>query len=352
MISPVLVIGAGLIGASIGQALSAQGCEVFLSDISRENILIAASRGAGTVAAPRPATVKLVVVAVPPAVSAEVVLAALTRYPQASVVDVASIKASVAGAVLAANPPGVERYVGTHPMAGKAVAGPLTAVGELFTDRVWVIAATPRSTPEAKAQAVRLALACKARVVELDAETHDRAVAAVSHLPQLMSSLTASRLADCLPDDLALAGQGVRDVTRIAASDAALWVQIVNGNREPVLAQLRAVAADLGRLIDTLAAPEVVGDLLERGNQGARALPNKHGLPISELVAVVIEIPDTPGALARLFRDIEAAGVNVEDLAIEHDAVRTVGFLSVLVEKERADTLRVGMRELGWGIRA
>ncbi|MDR0436443.1 MAG: prephenate dehydrogenase [Propionibacteriaceae bacterium] len=352
LISPTLIIGTGLIGASIGQALTARGVAVYLNDINRENTLIAASRGAGLVAAPRPTSVKLVVVAVPPAVTAAVVVAALEHYPIATVLDVASVKSSVAAAVLASDVPGVERYIGTHPMAGKALAGPLTAVGELFTDRAWAIIPTKLSSDDAKAQAVRLAFACRARVIELDAESHDRAVAAVSHLPQLMSSLMAARLTDCVSDDLLLAGQGVRDVTRIAASDAALWAQIIDGNREPVLAHLRAVAGDLERLIGTLAAPDAVADLIERGNAGVRALPGKHGRPADELVAVVIEIPDTPGALARLFRDIEAAGINVEDLSIEHDAVRTVGFLSVHVEPERADALRQGMRDNGWEIRA
>jgi prephenate dehydrogenase len=296
--------------------------------------------------------VKLVVVAVPPAVTAATVVTALEHYPAATVLDVASVKNSVATAVLASGVADVERYIGTHPMAGKALAGPLTAVGEMFTDRTWAIVPTALSSAATKAQAVRLALACRARVIELDATTHDRAVAAVSHLPQLMSSLMAARLVECVPDDLLLAGQGIRDVTRIAASDADLWAQIIDGNREPVLAHLRAVAVDLERLIDTLAASDAVADLVKRGNAGVRALPGKHGRPIDESVAVVIEIPDTPGALAHLFRDIEAAGINVEDLSIEHDAIRTVGFLSVHVEPERADALRQKMRDNGWEIRA
>jgi prephenate dehydrogenase len=295
--------------------------------------------------------VKLVVVAVPPAATAAVVVAALQRYPNATVVDVASVKGSVAAAVLASETPEKERYVGTHPMAGQALSGPLTAVGEMFVDRTWVIVPTAQSTSEAVKQAIRLAQACRARVLELDAASHDRAVAAVSHLPQLVSSLVAAELAQCPPEDLALAGQGVRDVTRIAASDAQLWAQIIDGNRESVLQQLRAVAADLEQLIATF-SPAAVSDLLRRGNAGVRALPGKHGRPVSELVAVVIEIPDTPGALAHLFRDIEAVGINVEDLSIEHDALRLVGFLSVHVEPERADILRASMREHGWEIRA
>jgi prephenate dehydrogenase len=351
-ISPCLIIGTGLIGASVGRALTAAGVEVFLSDADRSHAVVAASRGAGVVAKPRPSVVRLVVVAVPPSATAEIVVEALGRYPEAAVVDVASVKASVEAAVLTAcSGEDTARYVGSHPMAGSQHAGPLTAVAELFVDRTWVL--TPRADclEWALERARALVAACGARLVELPAARHDRAVAEVSHLPQLMSSLTAARLADAPVEDLALAGQGVRDVTRIAASDPALWQQIVDGNRAEVLGQLRAVYSDLGNLIDALSGPDAVSSLVARGRAGVAALPGKHGRRASELVAVVVEIPDTPGALARLFADVEAEGVNIEDLAIEHDPVREVGFLSIQIAPEKADALRSALTPR-WSLRA
>ena len=350
MNDPTLIIGTGLIGASIGQCLSAHGGEVFLSDIDHSNAVVAASRGAGVVAQPRPETVKLVIVATPPAFVPEIVVDALNRYPNAVVTDVASVKASIEAAVLA-GAGDAARYVGSHPMAGSQHAGPLTAEGELFLDRTWVVIERDDQEPQAVAAVRALIEMCGAREVDLDAATHDRAVAAVSHLPQLMASLTAARLLDDVPADLTLAGQGVRDVTRIAASDVGMWRQIVAANTTAVRDQLRAVQADLNTLVDQLDDPEVVEDLLSRGRAGAAALPGKHGRAASELVSVVVQIPDTPGALAHLFADIDAEGVNVEDLNIEHDPVREAGFLAVAVTPERADPLADALRDRGWLVR-
>jgi prephenate dehydrogenase len=192
---------------------------------------------------------------------------------------------------------------------------------------------------------------CGAQLVELDAGEHDVAVARVSHLPQLMSSLTAARLVDAPADQLRLAGQGLRDVTRIAASDPQLWQQIIDGNRDQVLAQLKAVQADLADLVERLERPGAVAELVGRGRAGTRALPGKHGRTAAELVAIVVEIPDAPGALARLFADIEAGGVNIEDLSIEHDPVREVGFLAIQVEPDRAAALRQTLVERCWSLR-
>lgn len=355
-VNTTLVIGAGLIGASIGQRLRATDTEVFLEDAEHAHAVVAASRGAGIVAKPRPDIVKLVVVATPPSAVADTVVDALHRYPNAAVTDVASVKSSVEAAVLggcakAGRQDEAARYVGSHPMAGSHRAGPLTASPDLFVDRTWVLVNRAGQVEWAVAIVVDLIEICGARLVELDAQTHDRAVAAVSHLPQIMASLTAARLCDVDPADLALAGQGVRDVTRVAASDVALWRQIVAANRTAVQAQLEAVRDDLCNLIDHLGEPEAVEDVLARGRAGVDALPGKHGRARSELVAVVVQIPDTPGALAKLFADIEGLGVNVEDLSIEHDAIREVGFLSLQVAPERAQTLADALRADNWVVR-
>ena len=354
LISPTLIIGTGLVGASIGCALRNAGVEVHLQDKVRSHALVAVSRGAGSISPPDAGQVRLVVVAVPPAAIPSVVRAALQDYPQATVTDVGSVKSAIANELHRshADPgsqPDISRYLGSHPMAGSQYTGPLTAIPELFVDRTWVL--VPGEANESSRQRVRtLARLCRARVVEMDAATHDLAVAEVSHLPQLMSSLTAARLADAPPADLRLAGQGVRDVTRIAASEPAMWRQIITANADQISIQLRAVRDDLDALISGLTDPAIVTDLLERGRTGVAALPGKHGHGRRELVNVVVEIPDAPGALARLFADIQAQDINVEDLTIEHDPVREVGYLGVQVVPERAEPLRQAMRDAGWSL--
>lgn len=350
-ISPTVIIGTGLIGASIGCALTEAGVVVHLRDRVHSHAVVAAGRGAGRLDQPDPNEVRLVIVAVPPAAIAQVVASALDRYPHAAVTDVGSVKGRIASDLegLRTN---LARYIGGHPMAGSQHAGPLTAVGEMFVDRTWVI--TPRSESSGWAlERVRTLVAtCQARPLEMDAAQHDRAVAEVSHFPQLVSSLTAARLSEVPADDLRLAGQGVRDVTRIAASDVGLWRQIVAANVSPIREQLVGLRADLDRLIDALDDPRVVGELMSRGNAGVRALPSKRGKSLDEVVAVVVEIPDAPGALAQLFSDITTNGINIEDLSLEHDPERQAGYLSIEVARERSDGLRQMIREHGWGLRS
>ncbi|BEH03629.1 hypothetical protein SDC9_120060 [bioreactor metagenome] len=350
-ISPALIIGTGLVGASIGCALSEAGVVVHLKDRDRSHAIVAAGRGAGRLEAPDPAQVKLVVVATPPAVIAQVVAASLEKYPNAVVTDVGSVKTRITSDLQALHI-NLRRYVGGHPMAGSHQSGPLTAAPELFVDRTWVISARPENPDWAVERTRQLALTCQARIRELDAAEHDRAVAEVSHFPQLVASLTAARLAQVPSEDLRLAGQGVRDVTRIAASDVTMWRQIVSANTAPIREQLVAMRDDLDHLIGALDDPRVVIDLLTRGNEGVRALPGKRGKRPDEVISVVVEIPDAPGALGQLFASITTNGVNIEDLSIEHDPDRPAGYLSIDVAPERADALRQLIREHGWGLRS
>ncbi|MHB1008736.1 MAG: prephenate dehydrogenase [Propionibacteriaceae bacterium] len=346
----VVVIGAGLVGASIGMALVGAGHRVHLRDRVSSHARVAAGLGAGTTDRVPPQEVDLVVVAVPPAAIARTVLGALERYPHAVVTDVGSVKGAVLSE-LAASGADLSRYVGSHPMAGSQHAGPLTSSADLFVDRTWVVTPHAGAASGSVERVERLARDCGGRVVVLDAREHDEAVAQVSHLPQLMSSLTAGRLVDVPEEHLRLAGQGIRDVTRIAASDPDLWQQIVGANAEAVRTELMAVQEALAGLVAVLDDPAAVREFIARGRQGTRALPGKHGHRATDFAHVVVEIPDTPGALARLFADIEEAGVNVEDLAIEHDEAREVGYLSVAVTPDREEALTATMVGRGWTVR-
>ena len=352
-LSPTLIIGAGLIGASIGQRLTQLGHEVFLDDTDHAHAVVAASRRAGVVAKPRPESVALVVVATPPSCAAETVVRALRAYPNATVTDVASVKGNIEELVLrfAEDASAAARYVGSHPMAGSHHAGPLTATPDLFTDRPWVLVTRAGQSLGSVDTVTELIESCGGRLIKLSAQEHDRAVAMVSHLPQLMSSLTAARLTGAPASDLALAGQGLRDVTRVANSDVALWCQIVALNTAAVRTQLEAVRDDLDGLINHLHDPLAVEDVLRRGREGVASLPGKHGRVADDLEAVVVRIPDTPGALARLFADIQQQGINVEDLSIEHDQLSAVGYLSVQVTPERSGELTDALREAQWVVR-
>jgi len=351
VIDPAVIVGTGLVGASVGCALSAAGLSVHLRDRVRSHAVVAAGRGAGVVEPVDPASARLVVVAVPPTAVPRVVASSLARYPNAVVTDVGSVKSKILDEVITLTED-ASRYIGGHPMAGSHQSGPLTAAAELFADRTWVLTPRPDNPDWVVETARTLVSVCGARIIEMSAADHDRAVAEVSHFPQLVSSLTAARLADVPRGDLRLAGQGVRDVTRIAASDPDMWVQIVAANRAPIREQLVALRDDLSGLIAALDEPEAVNDVLKRGNKGVRALPGKRGKRPDKLVPVVVQIPDAPGALGRLFADIAMNGINIEDLSIEHDPDREIGYLSIDVAPDRVDGLRRMIRDRGWGLRS
>ncbi|MDR1768863.1 MAG: prephenate dehydrogenase/arogenate dehydrogenase family protein, partial [Propionibacteriaceae bacterium] len=232
-LSPAVVVGTGLVGASVGCALTRAGVEVFLRDAVAAHAQVAASRGAGSLAEPVAAEVRLVVAAVPPHALPAVVDAALDEFPNATVTDVGSVKGTVLRE-LRARRGDLSRYVGSHPMAGSQLTGPLTARAELFADRTWVVAPHDTASAHAVLDVNHLVGLCGARLVTMGAAHHDEAVAQVSHLPHLASALVAGSLTGVPPEHLRLAGQGLRDVTRIAASDPALWQQIIGDNREAV----------------------------------------------------------------------------------------------------------------------
>lgn len=347
---PVHIIGAGLIGTSIGLALRRADIEVWLSDHNHEHVRTASSLGAG-VARPSEGSPQLVVVAVPPDHIGSVVVAALEEDPAAIVTDIGSVKClpltEVSDHVAPAD---LARYVGGHPMAGSERSGPLAASAELFGGRPWAI--TPDVHADAAAVAVVEALVacCGALPVRLSPVEHDHAVARTSHVPHLLAVLTAAQLGEAVPEHLTLSGQGVRDVTRVAAGDPDLYGQIIRANGAAVVELLETVRSDLGELIEAIRAPdgEPLAGVLQRGVEGTRVIPAKHGGPPLDTTEVQVQVTDTPGELARLLREVGDIGVNLEDLHIDHDPGRPTGLVELTVTAGHAEELREALAARGW----
>ena len=353
---PVVVIGTGLLGTSIGLGLRGRGVPVFLSDPSPTNQAVAVDIGAG-----RPLTElagaapQLVVVAAPPDVTAGVVTTALSDYPDAVVVDIASVKAGILSS-LRSSGTDLARYVGTHPMAGREKSGPVAARGELFTSMPWVVCPSEETSPAALQIARSLATDLGAVVSQFTPDEHDEAVALVSHLPQVMSSLLASRLQGTPLHALSLAGNGLRDVTRIAASDPTLWVQILGGNAGKVVDILYGVREDLNRLIGTLENPTAPGarldlaQLMSEGNAGQARIPGKHGGPPQAYSWLTVLVDDRPGQIAQLLTEIGEIGVNLEDLRLDHSSGQNVGMVEISVLPNKHDHLIEALNDRGWRV--
>jgi len=352
----VRIVGTGLLGTSIGLGLSARGVDVVLADASPTTLRLAADMGAGRIAdaSPAPDRPSLVVVCVPPDVTARVVAAELAAHPDALVTDVASVKAAPL-ADLAAMGADLSRYLGSHPLAGRERGGPVSATGDLFLGRPWVIAGHGGITYAAGAPVEQLILDLGAVPIEMTAEEHDASVALVSHVPQVVASLLASRLADGSATALGLSGQGLRDTTRIASSDAALWVQILGANASRVVPILRAMRADLDDVIgalddvDAQGARLRVAERIHAGNAGVARIPGKHGQD-RRFAALTVMIDDRPGQLAALIADVGAADVSIEDLRLEHSQGAQVGLVEIAVLPEARDRLVARLEERNWRI--
>jgi prephenate dehydrogenase len=306
------------------------GVTVHLHDLDAASARTAQALGAGVAGLPR-RRVDLAVAAVPPRLVGEVLAGAQARGLARSYTDVASVKGEPERAVLrlAPDPSG---YAGGHPMAGSERSGPLAARGDLFAGRPWAITPSAVSGRGAVERATALAVLCGAVPVVMSSAAHDEAVALTSHAPHLLASLMAARLAERPAEASRLAGPGLRDVTRIAAGDPALWTDIVRANAPAVAGVLRDLHADLSRLLPALDAladragpveptgpvghggPEqVLAGLLERGVAGVGRLPGLSGPARGARDAGVrlgVALPGRPGELPELLAALDAAGVD------------------------------------------
>ncbi|KQX77371.1 prephenate dehydrogenase [Streptomyces sp. NBC_00080] len=356
-----LVIGTGLIGTSAALALAQRGVVVHLADHDPGQARTAAALGAGTDAEPE-GPVDLAIVAAPPAHVAGVLADAMRRGVARGYLDVASVKGGPRRELQALGLD-LSAYIGSHPMSGREKSGPLAATGDLFEGRPWVLTPTRDTDTEVLNLALELVSHCRAVPVVMDADAHDRAVALVSHMPHLVSSMVAARLEHAEEAAVRLCGQGIRDVTRIAASDPGMWIDILSANPGPVADLLTDVAADLEETVRSLRAlqssddskrregADGVQDVLRRGNAGQVRVPGKHGAAPRAYEVVAVLIDDQPGQLARIFADAGQAGVNIEDVRIEHATGQQAGLVQLMVEPKSAVVLSSALRERGWAIR-
>lgn len=369
----VRIVGTGLIGTSLGLALSRTGALVSLDDPSTTACALARDLGAGVLAAEVTAAPAVVVVAAPPDAVAAVVVRELAAWQEAVVTDVASVKLAVLDEVSALGGD-LRRYVGSHPMAGRERSGAIAAQADLFEGRSWVVAPGPEAGETATAAVRDLALAVGAAPTRMTPGAHDAAVAAVSHVPQVAASLVAARLRD-LPDSaVALAGQGLRDVTRIAASDPMMWTQILAGNAPALRVVLEQLAADLDDVLQAVrelddasvasggpaaaGAPvsagrgsrAVLARAVASGNAGHARIPGKHGAAPTAYATVTVLVPDEPGALGRLLHDVGEAGINLEDLHLEHGIGAPVGLAELAVLPAAAEPLTSALLQRGWRV--
>jgi len=366
----LLVVGAGLMGTSLGLAVRRAGGTVHLHDRDPQRVALAASLGAGDACAEPDAgeacgAFDVAMAAVPPRLTASVCIGLLRSGVADVVSHMASVQANIQAEVETSETE-LSSFVGSHPVAGRETTGPAGADAGLFQGRPWALCPPAGASAEAVAAVSRLILAVGGVPIQLGAQQHDELLARVSHVPQLVASALAATLLD-RPEAAALAGPGLRDMTRLADSPAQMWSEIVSANAPAVRAALDALAVHLdgvrrrlddrpdagvgdglGDGSDDDAPARAVADLIERGHAGRALLPGKHGRPARLLASVLVVISDEPGSLARLFRDIAESEVNVEDVRLEHAPGQPRGVVELAVAPGERDRLLAALAARGW----
>ena len=225
-------------------------------------------------------------------------------------------------------------------MAGREIAGPPSAQGDLFQGRAWILTPTTSTDEYVVEIAEELVSILGATSYVMTAENHDRLLARISHLPQLTSTALAGSLTS-IGDDLNLSGQGLRDMTRIANSDGELWSEILFENRKEVsnaIDEYLQIFAKIKNALDTQDG-EALRKVFLEGNRGRSLVSGKHGAKPRNYSHLLIVIKDEPGALSRLFEQCASINANIEDLSIEHSPGQLTGLITLAFSPE--DALRV-----------
>jgi prephenate dehydrogenase len=343
-LSHVRIVGSGLIGTSIGLGLALKGVGVSMHDLD----LRAQGLADDLIKSPSNAEVDLVIFATPIGALKSILNGEFEANPKAAFIDISSVKSKVKVEVSTSTLP-LARFLPTHPMAGREIGGAESARADLFQGRAWVID-TQGVDLDVIEKASELIELLGGHQIDLDSTEHDKAVALVSHLPQLVSSLLAKQLLGGEERWLDLAGSGLRDTTRIAGSDSKLWREIVTANSQALAPLLLALQSDLEELIDSLEDENSVAAVIKEGQKGRARIPGKHGGKAREYTYLPIVIEDKPGQLAALFEECASASVNVEDLTIEHSPGQFTGLITLALSHSDAEKLSMHLKEHGWSV--
>jgi prephenate dehydrogenase len=344
-LTKVRIVGSGLIGTSIGLGLVQRGVIVEMVDSDPSAQLLANDLVGGE----RIENPDLVVLAMPTSHLAAVIKSEIQLNPNSTFIDVGSVKSEVQLHVETIS--GLSRrFLPTHPMAGREIGGAGSARADLFQGRSWILTPSSDLDPASKDVVLEMIAHLGATAIELSALDHDRAVARISHLPQIASSLVAKQLAGTPAEWMELAGQGLRDTTRIAGSDEGLWKEIIFSNRSELRQLLISLQNDVQGMIGALENPEEIATLIAQGRAGKSLIPGKHGGKAREYSYLPIVIDDKPGQLGAIFNECAAMNVNVEDLNIEHSPGQLSALITLALSHSDAEKLSSHLTSIGWNV--
>jgi prephenate dehydrogenase len=340
------IIGAGLIGTSIGLKLKESGFSLSISDLDPKNEKMAIDLLQTNV---RPAKTDVFLIATPPDSVFQELKRVFESNPEAKFIDIAGIKSNLHVEV-EKFPEIAKRFCSAHPMAGREVSGPGSARADIFDSRPWIVTPTSKTDQEVIDFVLDLGRILGSTPFTLGAQEHDAAVALVSHFPQILSSLLAGMLNEADIAALNLAGQGLRDLTRLADSDPKLWSTLLTSNSDALVPKLDEAITKLNSLKSALISrdSESIEEFISQGRSGRARIPGKHGSGKRDYTYLPIVISDKPGQLALIFQECSNVGVNIEDLAIEHSPNQETGLITLALNDLDAHKLQKHLLAQGW----
>jgi prephenate dehydrogenase len=351
-VGSLAVIGTGLLGASVALAAKRAGvARVIGWDADRATLreaegARALDAGAGSLAE-AVAGVELVVVAVPVGSLVEATLEVLAAAPaEATVTDVGSTKRSLARDIDDA------RFVPGHPLAGGATGGPARASADLFDGATWFL--TPLETSDASRVDLvdRFVTTLGARPIRLDAERHDQLLALTSHLPHALANLLMQAVAAAGDEALGYAGASLREMTRVAGANPAVWADIFVENGDLIADALvahRDALGDVERALRDRNRTFFESWIEGIAQSRSRMLEYAYRTDAQRLNRIRVRIPDQPGHLARITQTLGAAAINIEDFELRHVSPEYGGVVVILVAgADNAELARTLLRREGY----
>jgi prephenate dehydrogenase len=349
----IAVLGVGLIGGSIGLAARSRlDAEVAGFDPDRQLLGRATELGAIDSAHDSIASAvegaELVFCAAPVMALPEVAVEALeVAGEDCAVTDVGSVKREVIASLGSDS-----RFIGGHPLAGAETSGVENAHANLFEGARWYLTPTSNASGVLYDRVQRAIADIGARPQAIEAETHDRLMATISHLPHVVANVLVTQAATALSEEaehLPEVGPSFRDATRVAGANPAIWGDIFAGNREAVAAEIDGVIARLSEASDLLRSGDrdAVAAWHDQAGRRRRELIESEiaGGPLHELRVLV---PNRPGIVAEVALELGRARVNIEDMALYPTPDMTSGAISLYIAgDDQADRAERLVRELG-----
>ncbi|HEY6751326.1 MAG TPA: prephenate dehydrogenase/arogenate dehydrogenase family protein [Rubrobacteraceae bacterium] len=336
------IIGVGLIGGSVGLAARDSGWEVV--GVDTPQVLESAAQSG---AVHRASTLKevreadLVVLAAP--ISKVTDLVGDLIPTNALITDVASAKSAI---VRRAEDLKL-RFVGGHPMAGSQLSGVANASSNLFEGARYFLTPTSRTDPEDYREVAGFVRELGAVPTAVDPEKHDLLMAALSHLPHLMAAALLKVASDISPEALSFAGPSFRDLTRVGASNPALWSDILAENAPALGEALGAFAGAMAQLGSEIKDRESMEGRFRQAREAYDALGGILVEKGGTNVDVAIPVENRPGVFAEVTTLMGSNNINILDLYVRHSNTERAALVLTL-DAEAAQQARELLRIAGF----